>query len=81
MPLPDSQLKETRESVNETYTRISEVYEPHRRSHTGNVFQKVLYLRKTVGIREIWSPLEVLRLELEATLEQRFRAKQNRQTA
>lgn len=31
-------------SVNEAYTRISEKYEKHRRSHTGNVFQRVFYL-------------------------------------
>ena len=28
-------------SINEAYTRISEAYEPARRSHTGNVFSKV----------------------------------------
>jgi len=31
------------QSVNETYTRISEAFEPNRRSHTGNVFTKVFH--------------------------------------
>ena len=31
-------------SVNQAYTRLSEKHEPSRRSHTGNVFDKVLYM-------------------------------------
>lgn len=31
----------TTESVNQAYTRLSETYEPWRKSHTGAVFQKV----------------------------------------
>lgn len=31
-------------SVNEAYTRISEAFEPERRSHTGNVFSKVYHI-------------------------------------
>jgi hypothetical protein len=31
-------------SINQAYTRLSEKYEPSRRSHTGNVFDKVLYM-------------------------------------
>jgi hypothetical protein len=30
-------------SVNEAYTRISEVFEPERRSHAGNVFRDVFF--------------------------------------
>lgn len=30
-------------SINEAYTKVSTVYEPSRRSHSGNVFQEVYY--------------------------------------
>ena len=33
-------------SLNQAYTRISEVFEPHRRSHTGNVFERCAYFDK-----------------------------------
>lgn len=36
------------QSVNEAYTRISEAFEPTRRSHTGNVFACVNYEVETV---------------------------------
>ncbi|MDR1011564.1 MAG: hypothetical protein LBM04_10675 [Opitutaceae bacterium] len=35
--------KKAAKSVNEAYTRISEAFEPARRSHTGNVFDKVFF--------------------------------------
>lgn len=42
-------------SINEAYTRISEAFEPTRRSHTGNVFAKVFSIQSTLrsldGIR------------------------------
>lgn len=69
-------LKKAFDSVNETYTRISEHHEPYRRSHTGNVFEKVLYLRETREQRELWYPLDDLRHSLEMILEQRFRQQQ-----
>ena len=43
-------------SVNEAYTRISEVFEPSRRSHTGNVFSCVFF--DAAGILQ---PLKKLR--------------------
>ena len=43
-------------SVNEAYTRISETFEPERRSHTGNVFLKGFYLDG-----DEWRPLHDLR--------------------
>lgn len=45
-------------SVNQAYTRISEHFEPHRLSHTGNVFNCVYYLQKPL---RIWQPLKRLR--------------------
>ena len=70
-------LKNTYDSVNETYTRISEHHEPHRRSHTGNVFEKVLYLHEFRNDREIWCPLDDLRQSLEMTLERRFQQRRD----
>ena len=37
--LPDQECA----SVNEAYTRVSEAFEPSRRSHTGNIFKCVFY--------------------------------------
>jgi hypothetical protein len=47
-------------SVNQAYTLISQRFEPQRRSHTGNVFQKVAFHRKGR-----WLPLEELRRDVE----------------
>jgi hypothetical protein len=49
------------ESVNQAYTLISTAFEPTRRSHTGNVFQKVF------AERDNWlRPLDELRMVSEA---------------
>jgi len=45
-------------SLNEAYTKISQVFEPKRASHTGNVFKKCYYLCKERGE---WYPLDHLR--------------------
>lgn len=66
------------ESVNEAYTRISEYHEPHRRSHTGNVFQKVLYQSEVRDGLEIWCVLDERRRALEMTIERRFQQRQHR---
>ncbi len=47
-------------SVNEAYTKISTVFEPKRRSHTGNVFQCVF-----VEQNELLIPLETMRMRIE----------------
>jgi hypothetical protein len=52
-------LKTKARSLNEAYTKLSEKYEPHRRGHGGNVFQKVFYLPKG---QHQWQPLDELRL-------------------
>lgn len=49
-------LGEDAKSVNHAYTMISQAYEPHRISHTGNVFTKVYYLAGNT-----WKPLKELR--------------------
>jgi hypothetical protein len=52
-------LKTKARSLNEAYTKLSEKFEPHRRGHGGNVFQKVLYLPPG---QHNWQPLDELRL-------------------
>lgn len=56
-------------SINEAYTRISEAYEPHRASHSGNVFQRVYHEVVTGSGVTLWRPLDSLRRPLEATVE------------
>jgi hypothetical protein len=52
-------LGQERASLNEAYTRISEEFEPRRRSHTGNVFKKVFICRTGVPTDwKDWAPLE-----------------------
>lgn len=34
-------------SLNEAYSKLSEIYEKERKSHTGNIFLKILYKEKT----------------------------------
>ena len=47
-------------SINQAYTRLSERYEPRRKSHAGNVFQQVLFETTPGGhVR----PLDDLRLK------------------
>jgi len=51
-------------SINQAYTRLSERFEPKRRSHTGNVFEKVFYVEG-----DLLRPLKILREREEAKLE------------
>jgi hypothetical protein len=50
-------------SLNQAYSRISEVFEPHRRSHSGNVFRLCYFLDSVSGQ---WRKLAALRSKLEA---------------
>lgn len=52
-------------SLNEAYTLISQMCEPQRRSHTGNVFEKIHYLNH----REQLRPIADRREQLEARAE------------
>ena len=56
-------------SVNQAYSRLSERFEQHRRSHTGNVFSQVFYLPDG---KQSWEPLENLRRQREAEFETRM---------
>jgi hypothetical protein len=62
-------LNATVNSINEAYTRISEAYEPHRASHSGNVFRRVYHETLTASGATLWRPLDSLRRPLEATVE------------
>ncbi|MGB5055481.1 MAG: hypothetical protein WBO24_13905 [Nitrospirales bacterium] len=59
-------LKRTAESLNQAYSLLSEVYEPHRRSHTGNVFDKA-FAKPTEGDK--WLSLRDLRDHVQAEAE------------
>jgi len=55
--VPDEISKEPLESLNYAFTRLSEKYEPWRKSHTGNIYERFLYKEKNGR----WYPLDVLR--------------------
>ena len=44
-------------SLNHAYTKLSELFETWRISHTGNIYKRILYREKN----EKWYPLDVLR--------------------
>jgi len=55
--LPISEQVDQITSLNHAYTVLSEKFEPHRISHTGNVYEQVLYQEKN----EHWYPLKLFR--------------------
>ena len=63
--LPDTVLPVPAESLNHAFTLLSEKYEPWRKSHTGNIYDRMLYQEKN----QQWYPLEVLRNAPLATAE------------
>ncbi len=54
-------------SINQAYTRLSERYEPTRKSHSGNVFTKVFFMKGNLLL-----PLAELRVREVARLEKRL---------
>ena len=55
-------LKKNAESLNHAYTLISTAFEPHRRSHSGNIFQKIFYKSwQDDYTQNLWIELEHLR--------------------
>jgi hypothetical protein len=64
-------IKQRARSLNHAYALISEHFETQRISHTGNVFKKISYSRQE-GNRVIWHPLDALRMDREAAVEQRL---------
>ena len=55
--LPDNAFDCRAESLNHAFTMLSESYEPWRKSHTGNIYDRIYYQEKNGK----WYPLNVLR--------------------
>ncbi len=55
--LPEGVSDEPAISLNHAFTLLSEAYEPWRKSHTGNIYDRMFYKEKNGK----WYPLEVLR--------------------
>jgi hypothetical protein len=55
--LPSEVSDKPAKSLNHAYTRLSEIFETWRISHTGNIYQRILYKERNGK----WYPLEVLR--------------------
>jgi hypothetical protein len=45
------------DSLNYAFTRLSEVFEPWRKAHTGSIYERIFYLERD----EHWYPLKDLR--------------------
>jgi len=65
IPVMDQEVQ----SLNTAYTKISEKYEPKRRSHTGNVFEKCLYYSNST---KKWETLDRLRNIEESKYQERL---------
>jgi hypothetical protein len=55
--LPSEVSDKPVQSLNHAYTRLSEIFEMWRISHTGNIYQRILYEERNGN----WYPLDVLR--------------------
>lgn len=60
-------------SLNQAYTALSERFETHRPSHTGNAFLSVFFRGVQADGTRRWQPLQDLRDRMQAKLEERFR--------
>ena len=60
--VPQAVSKDSLDSLNHAFTRLSEVFEPWRTSHTGNVYTRILYQESD----QKWYPLDRLRRAAEA---------------
>ena len=63
--LPPCVEEKPLDSLNHAFTRLSEAFESWRLSHTGNIYERVLYQEKNGK----WYPLDRLRRAAEATEE------------
>lgn len=57
LPIKDSTGNEVVDSLNYAFTRLSEEYEPWRKSHTGNIYDRIFYKEKN----DNWYPIDFLR--------------------
>ncbi len=73
--VPKEVSAEALDSLNFAFTRLSECYEPWRKSHTGSIYTRFLYQERN----NKWYPLEVLRNGPEAQNEQTLIQEKRRQ--
>jgi hypothetical protein len=66
--LPEGITDEEVDSLDYAFILLSEKFEPWRRSHTGNIYERIFYQEES----GIWHPLNVLRNAAIASKEQRF---------
>jgi hypothetical protein len=66
--LPAAPGLEPVDSLNYAFTRLSEVFEPWRKSHTGSIYERVFYLE----VDGYWYPLKDLRDRALATAERKL---------
>jgi hypothetical protein len=66
--LPDAPDLEPVDSLNYAFTRLSEVFEPWRKAHTGSIYERVFYLEHD----RYWYPLKDLRDRTLATAERKL---------
>lgn len=66
--LPDGVSDEPAVSLNHAFTLLSEKYEPWRKAHTGNIYDRILYQEEN----NKWYPLDVLRNATIAEDEHKF---------
>jgi len=57
LPIEENGKNVIVDSLNYAFTRLSEQYEPWRKSHTGNVYDRILYREGNYK----WYPIDVLR--------------------
>lgn len=63
--LPAAPGLEPVDSLNYAFTRLSEVFEPWRKAHTGSIYERIFYLERD----EHWYPLKDLRDQALASAE------------
>jgi hypothetical protein len=66
--LPAAPDLEPVDSLNYAFTRLSEVFEPWRKAHTGSVYERVFYREQD----NVWYPLKDLRERALATAERKL---------
>jgi len=57
LPIKDGDNDKVADSLNYAFTCLSEEYEPWRKSHTGNIYDRIFYKEKN----DKWYPIDVLR--------------------
>lgn len=66
--LPHTHQLESADSLNYAFTRLSEVFEPWRKAHTGSIYERVFYREQN----DRWYPLKDLRDRALASVERQL---------